>query len=80
MHALAAERLAERLSVPLVGEHEHLEETAVAVYRVPVARQRQPALPAEFSERLEALADALGRAEAIVLGAVALCAETSCGR
>src|SRR5687768_14010058 len=53
MHPLAAERRAEYLGVLLFGEHEHLEEPAIAVYRMAVTRQRQPALLAEFPERVE---------------------------
>ena len=58
-HALAAERLAEYLGVLLVGEKEDLEEPAIAVYGVPVTRQRQAALLAERPQRVEVLADAL---------------------
>jgi hypothetical protein len=44
--------------VVLFGEHEYLVELAIAVYRVPVTRQRQPALLAERPQRMEAFADA----------------------
>jgi hypothetical protein len=46
-HALAAELLPEYLGLLLVGEQEDLEEPAFARYRVPVTRQRQPALVAK---------------------------------
>ena len=58
MHPLAAELLSECLGVLLFGEHEYLVELAIAVYRVPVTRQRQPALLAERPQRMETFADA----------------------
>jgi hypothetical protein len=59
MHSLAAELIAEYLGVLLIGEHEHLIELVFGHYRVPVTRQRQPALLAEIMKGVEVLADAL---------------------
>jgi hypothetical protein len=59
MHPLAAELLAEDLGMLLNGEQEYLLESFLGHYRVPVTGQRQPALVAEISQRMEVLADAL---------------------